>query len=88
MSSSEAYLGCFEWNQEVKVLINKETIEDLLSGMHLEDRTITKKQWYEIREAIYKSDLVSDFFDGVVEITEEVTEEKENSVHQLKRKGK
>lgn len=76
MSSSEGFLGAFQSTDAVTVTIDKETIETLLSGMHMEDREITTEQWKKIWKAIYESDAVSDFFEQVIEITEEIVEEK------------
>lgn len=75
MASSEAYLGAFQSSDEVRVFIDKATIEILLSGMHMEDREITTEQWKKIWKGIYESDIVSDFFEGVIEITDQVMED-------------
>jgi hypothetical protein len=74
MSSSEAYLGSFESPDQVKATVDKQTVESFLSSMEMKDITITQEQWYKIWQAIYKSDLVSDFFGGVIEIATTVIE--------------
>lgn len=74
MSSSEAYLGAFESPDQVKATVDKQIVESFLSSMEMKEITITQEQWYKIWQAIYKSDLISDFFSGVIEIAEEVME--------------
>lgn len=74
MSSSEAYLGAFESLDQVKATVDKQIVESFLSSMEMKEITITQEQWYKIWQAIYKSDLISDFFSGVIEIAEEVME--------------
>ena len=76
MSSSQGYLGAFESKDEVKVIIDKGMIEDCLSAMEEEDKVISEKQWQQIWKAVYESDLVSDFIEGVIEIADTLTEGK------------
>jgi hypothetical protein len=76
MTSSQAYLGSFESTDQVRVTVDKEIVEVLLNSLNLEDTTITQKQWDSIWLTIYKSDLVSNFFEGVVEIATNVLEGK------------
>jgi len=74
MSSSEAYLGAFESLDQVKATVDKQVVESFLSSMEMKEITITQEQWYKIWQEIYKSDLISDFFSGVIQIAEEVME--------------
>lgn len=74
MSSSEAYLGSFESPDQVKATVDKQIVESFLSSMEMKEITITQEQWYKIWQEIYKSDLISDFFSGVIQIAEEVME--------------
>ena len=76
MSSSQAYLGAFETTDAVKVVVNKEMIEDAFSAMEMTEIVITKNQWEKIWKAIYESDLVSDFIEGVIELAEDIVEGK------------
>ena len=74
MSSSQAYLGSFENKDEIKMTVTKEVVESFLSSANMEDMTIEPWQWNEIWLRIYESDLVSDFFGGILEIATTVTE--------------
>lgn len=76
MSSSQAYLGSFESTDEVRVTVSKEVIDSFISSINMEDITISSEQWKLIWKAIYESDLVSDFFEGVIEIALDVVEGK------------
>jgi hypothetical protein len=74
MSSSQAYLGSFESQDEIKMTVTKEVVESFLSSMNMEDMTIETWQWNEIWSRVYDSDLVSDFFEGILKIATAVTE--------------
>jgi hypothetical protein len=76
MSSSQAYLGSFESTDQVRVTVSKEIIDSFLSSVNMEDITISSEQWNLIWKAIYESDLVSDFFEGIIEIATDVVEGK------------
>ena len=75
MSSSEAYLGAFESSDQIKVTISKESIEMEMSYMEENDITISEAVWKKIYDAIYESDLVSDFVEGANKIASDIYDE-------------
>jgi hypothetical protein len=73
MSSSQAYLGAFESNERVQITLDKESLDEMLSYLEMNiDVKLTPDQWKAVYAEIYKSDLVSDFMSGVIEIAEGV----------------
>ena len=73
MSSSQAYLGAFESDERVRLTLDKVSLEQMLSYLEMDiDIKLTPEQWKAIYAEIYKSDLVSDFMSGVIELAEGV----------------
>ena len=65
----EAYLGAYESTKEVKVVINREILEDMLNYMEEGKQiTISDVQFAVIRKKIYEAGLVSDFIESVLAV--------------------
>jgi len=80
MNSSEAYLGAFESSDQIKVTINKESIEIAMSELQEKDITISDIVWKQIYDAIYETDLVADFVEGAIAKASVVVSQNLNSV--------
>ncbi len=64
--SDEAYLGAYESPQEIKVVINREILEDCANYLYDGKRiTISDAQFAVIAKKVYEAGLVSDFIDSV-----------------------
>ncbi len=87
MSSSEAYLGAFESNDQIQVRVSRESLEMEMSYMEENDITINDKVWKEIYDAIYESDLVADFIEGANAIASDIIEKNKKSIKNQSKKG-
>jgi O-methyltransferase involved in polyketide biosynthesis len=77
MSSSEAYLGAFENPSQVTVTFDREMLEQAFQTLAFDDNvTVSEEQWKQVFEAVYKSDLVSDFIHNLVDIAHETLVQK------------
>ena len=68
--TDEAYLGAYESNQEIKVVINREVLMDMLNymGEGPTIMTISDAQFAVIRNKVYEAGLVSDFIESVIAV--------------------
>lgn len=67
--TDEAYQGAYESSQEIKVVINREILEDMLN--YMEDGkqiTISDAQFAVIQKQVYEAGLVSDFIESVLAV--------------------
>lgn len=75
--SSEGYLGAFQEEDKVTLILDKEMVTTMLNYMtEEEDIEITDEQMKEIVKKIADSDLVGDFIERAWTIAENVVEEK------------
>jgi len=67
--TDEAYLGAYDSEREIKVVINREVLEDMLNYMEEGKQiTISDSQFYVIRNKVYEAGLVSDFIESVLAV--------------------
>ena len=67
--TDEAYLGAYDSEREIKVVINREILEDMLNYMEEGKQiTISDSQFYVIRNQVYEAGLVSDFIESVLAV--------------------
>lgn len=67
--TDEAYLGAYDSEREIKVVINREVLEDMLNYMEEGKQiTISDSQFYVIRNQVYEAGLVSDFIESVLAV--------------------
>lgn len=67
--ADNAYLGAYESTTEIKVVINRELLEDIANYMEDGKRiTISDVQFAVIRKKVYEAGLVSDFIDSVLAV--------------------
>ena len=81
--TDEAYLGAYESNQEIKVVINREILEDMLNYMEEGKQiTISDAQFAVIRNKVYEAGLVSDFIESVIAVMNDGVPTNEGKVSQ------
>lgn len=67
--TDEAYQGAYESSQAIKVVINREILEDMLNYMEDGKRiTISDAQFAVIQKQVYEAGLVSDFIESVLAV--------------------
>jgi hypothetical protein len=72
--SDQAYLGAYENNTRIKVVIDKEILEDFLNYMEDDEVIVSDKQFADFLKQAYELGLVSDFIEAVVTLAEQVIE--------------
>ena len=81
--ADNAYLGAYESTKEIKVVINREILEDMLNYMEEGKRiTISDSQFYVIRNQVYEAGLVSDFIESVIAVMNDGVPTNEGKVSQ------
>ena len=73
--SDETYLGAYEDNTQIKIVIDKAILEDFLNYVGVDDEVIVSdKQFADFLKRANEVGLVSDFIEAVVTLAEEVIE--------------
>ena len=81
--TDEAYLGAYDSEREIKVVINREVLEDMLNYMEEGKQiTISDSQFYVIRNKVYEAGLVSDFIESVLAVVNDGVPTNEGKVSQ------
>lgn len=79
--SDEGYLGAYENENEIKVKVNKEIVEEMLNYMAKADGfagliSLTDEEYQAIQKRLYEQGIVSDFMELVLEEAEAVLNER------------
>ncbi len=70
--SDEAFLGVYEDSKEIKIIINREILEDCANYMNNGKQiTINDAQFAVIVKKVYEAGLASAFIESVLNIVEE-----------------
>lgn len=81
--ADNAYLGAYESTKEIKVVINRELLEDIANYMEDGKRiTISDIQFAVIRKKVYEAGLVSDFIESVIAVMNDGVPTNEGKVSQ------